>query len=230
MPAPSGFGQFCPIALASEVLTQKWTLLVLRELLAGSHRFSDIRRGVPRISSTLLKQRLQSLEAAQIVERRRGGQRGVFEYALTSAGADLRPVLSNIGEWGQRWARDIRPDDLDPGWLVWNIHRRLALPAMPPGRTVIEILFTDAPSRQRQFWLVKQENRVDVCLKPPGFESDIAVQTSVRVLAEVWRGIRSIRHEIAARRILLEGPPTLRRQFPGWLLLSVYAPIKRART
>jgi hypothetical protein len=138
-------------------------------------------------------------------------------------------VLTHIGEWGQRWARDIRPDDLDPGWLVWNIHRRLALPAMPPGRTVIEIFFTDAPARQRQFWLVKHEDRVDVCLKPPGFDTDLAVRTSVRVLAELWRGIRTIREEIAARRVVLEGSASLRRQFPSWLLLSVYAPIKRVR-
>lgn len=224
------FGQFCPVALASEVLTQKWMLLIIRELSAGSTRFSDIRRGVPRISATLLKQRLEALEYGGIVgRRRRPGMGDAYDYVLTEAGVELEPVLSKIGEWGQRWARDIQPEDLDPGWLVWNIHRRLDISAMPPGRTVIEIAFTDAPANHRNFWLVHEAGKVDVCLKFPGFDPDVIVRTSVRVLAEVWRGIRPIRPEIAAKRIRIEGNATLCRALPGWLLLSVYAPIKRRR-
>ncbi len=224
------FGQFCPVALASEVLTQRWMLLIIRELSAGSTRFSDIRRGVPRISATLLKQRLEGLGHAGIVERRRRpGTDDAYDYVLTEAGVELAPVLSTIGAWGQRWARDIQPEDLDPGWLVWNIHRRLDIAAMPPGRTVIEIAFTDAPTNQRNFWLVHKAGKVDVCLKLPGFDSDVIVRTSVRVLAEVWRGIRPIGAEIAAKRIRIEGNATLCRALPSWLLLSVYAPIKRRR-
>jgi len=229
MSAISTFGQFCPVALASEVLTQKWMLLIVRELLAGSTRFSDIRRGVPRISATLLKQRLQTLERAQLLERRASGTPGVYTYSVTAAGRDLKPVLTNIGEWGQRWARDICAEDLDPGWLVWNMHRRLAVETMPRGRVTIEIFFSDATATQRHFWLVKNDDGVDVCVKPPGFEVDLAVRTTVRVLAEAWRGIRNVRQEIAAGCIQLEGLSTLRRAFPGWLLLSVYAPIKRVR-
>lgn len=229
MPAKSTFGQFCPIALASEVLTQKWMLLIVRELLAGSTRFSDIRRGVPRISATLLKQRLQTLERGQIVERRAARMAGTHTYELTAAGRDLKPVLSNIGEWGQRWARDICADDLDPGWLVWNVHRRLRVEAMPGGRVNIEIFFSDATATQRYFWLVKNDDGVEVCVKPPGFEVDLTVRTSVRVLAEVWRGIRDLRQELAAGRIEVIGHSRLRRAFSGWLLLSVYAPIKRVR-
>ena len=225
-----GFGQFCPVALASEVLTQRWTLLVLRELMAGSSRFNDIRRGVPRISATLLKQRLQTLENAEIVARKRSAGSGdVLEYVLTPAGLELKLVLRQIGEWGQRWARDIRPEDLDPGWLVWNMRRRLDVAALPPGRTVIKLEFTDAPRNHRHFWLVNQDGEVEVCLKHPGFPDDLEVRTSLRVLAEAWRGIRSLRQEISAGRIRVEGKPALRRAFPGWLLLSVYAPIKRQR-
>lgn len=129
-----GFGQFCPVALASEVLTQRWTLLILRELMAGSNRFNDIRRGVPRISASLLKERLDTLENAQIVGTRVSRTNGVNEYFLTEAGRELQPVLVGIGEWGQRWARDIKPADFDPGWLVWNIRRRMNTAAMPRGQ------------------------------------------------------------------------------------------------
>jgi len=224
-----GFGQFCPLALASEVLTQRWALLILRELVAGSSRFSDIRRGVPRISATLLKQRLDALERAGVVERRQVKESATYQYTLTDVGRELKPVLTAIGEWGQRWARDIDPDDLDPGWLVWNIHRRLNTAAMPAGQTVIQIIFADAQANHRNFWLVHRQGKVDVCLKPPGFDVDVVVRTSVRVLAEVWRGIRLIKEEISAGRIRLEGKPALCRSLPGWLLLSVYAPIERQR-
>ena len=222
------YGQFCPVALASEVLAERWTLLVVRELLAGARRFNDIRRGVPRLSATLLKQRLQTLEHAGIVERRRG-ERSSREYELTEAGLALRSVVASIGAWGQRWSRDIKPKDLDPGWLVWAMHRRLNTAAMPPGRTVIEIEFTDAATNQRRFWLVHRDGKVDVCLKDPGFEVAVRVATRVRTLAEVWRGIRSLKDEMRARTLDVRASSEHRRAFPRWLLLSVYASIERAR-
>jgi DNA-binding HxlR family transcriptional regulator len=222
------YGQFCPVALASEVLAERWTFLVVRELLAGARRFNDIRRGVPRLSATLLKQRLQTLERAGIVERRGAGS-SPREYGLTAAGLALQPVVSSIGEWGQRWTRDIRPKDLDPGWLVWAMHRRLNTAAMPAGRTVIEIDFVDAPANQRRFWLVHRDGKVDVCVKDPGFDVTVRVATRVRTLAEVWRGLRSLKDELRARTLEIQGSSEHRRAFPRWLLLSIYAPIKRAR-
>ena len=225
---PGGFGQFCPLALASEVLTQKWMLLILRELAAGSVRFSDIRRGVPRISPSLLKARLDVLERAGVVERS-GDAADPPGYVLTEAGRELKPVLTAIGAWGQRWARDIGPEDLDPGWLVWNMRRRLDVAKMPPGRLVLQVTFTDTPASQRRFWLVRDGGDVEVCLKPPGFEVDVGLETSVRVLAEVWRGLRPLRPEIAGGRIRLTGAADLRRALPDWLMLSVYAPIARRR-
>ena len=223
------FGQFCPVALASEVLTQRWTLLIVRELLAGSSRFNDIRRGVLRISATLLKTRLETLERAEIVQRRDGPGSVAHEYFLTEAGKELRQVVGQIGEWGQRWARDIKPEDLDPGWLVWNIHRRLDTAQMPKGRTVIQIEFADAPRNHRYFWLVAMNDEVEVCLKPPGYAVDLVVRSTVRVMAEVWRGIRNLHKEMRAGSIQLEGKPALRSAFPKWLMLSVYAPIARRR-
>lgn len=221
------YGQFCPVALASEVLAERWTLLVVRELLAGARRFNDIRRGVPRLSGTLLKQRLLTLEHAGIVERKASETTRGPEYFLTEAGLSLRSVVTSIGEWGQRWARDIRPEDLDPGWLVWAMHRRLNTAVMPPGRTVIQIEFVDAPAKQRWFWLVHNDGNVDVCLKDPGYDMTVRVSTRVRTLAEVWRGLRSLKDELRAGRIHLDGASDCCRAFPQWLLLSVYAPIDR---
>jgi DNA-binding HxlR family transcriptional regulator len=222
------YGQFCPVALASEVLAERWTLLVVRELLAGARRFNDIRRGVPRVSATLLKQRLETLEHAGIVTRKTADEAGGPEYCLTESGQSLRAVLVSIGEWGQRWAREIRAEDLDPGWLVWAMHRRLNTQAMPPGRSVIEIEFLDVPAKQRRFWLVHCDGNVDVCLKDPGYDTTVRVSTRVRTLAEVWRGIRSMQEELKAGRIHLDGSSESCRAFPGWLLLSVFAKIARA--
>lgn len=221
------FGQFCPIALASEVLAQKWTLLIVRELNAGATRFNEIRRGVPRISATLLKQRLTQLQAAGVVVQRNMLADGPDEYVLTEAGTELKQVLSAIGNWGQRWAREIEHDDLDPGWLVWAMHRRIDTSKMPPGRTVIALHFTDAPSDRRLFWLVCNHPNVDVCVKPPGFDEDVKATTDIRTMAEVWRGIRPLQQSVAEGLIQISGPPTSKRALPSWLMLSVFAGAKR---
>ncbi|MBT6033056.1 MAG: helix-turn-helix transcriptional regulator [Kordiimonadaceae bacterium] len=223
----SAFGQFCPIALASEVLTQKWMLLIVRELNAGSRRFNDIRRGVPRISGTLLKQRLDQLELAGALIKKPLDNGAGDEYLLTDAGRELKIVLGAIGEWGQIWARDITPEDLDPGWLVWAMHRRIDTSQMPAGRTVLEIEFSDAPKTQRFFWLVCEEDSVDVCVKPPGFESDLIVKTEIKTLAEVWRGIRPLKTELTSGRIKLSGNENIKKQFPNWLLFSIFAKFKK---
>lgn len=225
----AAYGQFCPVALASETLAQRWMLLIVRELCAGSTSFSQIRRGVPGISASLLKERLDVLERSGVVRRPRTGSGRTPPYVLTAAGEDLRPLIAAIGAWGQRWARDIRDEDLDPGWLVWAMHRRLDTRVLPRGRTVIELDFTDVPARHRAFWLVCRDGAVDVCLRPPGFDSDLTVTTSVRTLAEVWRGLRNLGLEMRAGRVRLEGDAKLRRAFPDLLLLSAFASIERRR-
>jgi DNA-binding HxlR family transcriptional regulator len=225
----SQFGQFCPIALASEVLSQKWMFLVIRELNVGATRFNEIKRGVPRISASLLKTRLDQLEGSGIVERRPIASGGPEEYLLTEAGRELKQVLSAIGTWGQRWARDIEQEDLDPGWLVWAMHRRIDTQAMPEGRTVIAIQFTDAPSNHRAFWLVCDHPEVEVCLKPPGFDEDVRITTGVRTMAEVWRGIRPLQASIAEDALRIDCMAELRDQVPDWLMLSIFAGVKSAR-
>jgi DNA-binding HxlR family transcriptional regulator len=224
-----GYGQYCPLALAAELLCERWTLLVISRLLDGCEQFNQIHRGVPRISPSLLSQRLGELERAGLVTREPARKGMPRRYALTPAGRELEPIVMQVAVWGQRWSRDMTHDDLDPGFLVWSMSRRLDAARMPPGRTVLQFEFTGAPKDCRRFWLVNENGRIEMCLKHPGFEVDIFVESDLRLFVEAWRGIRNLRGEIAARRIRVVGPRALCRAFPDWLLLSQLAPYPRKR-
>src|SRR6185436_2508140 len=152
------YGQFCPVAMASEILGNRWTLVLLRELLAGSTRFNDLRRGVPRMSPALLSKRLKELEGAGIVERSKvTGESGVFEYRLTKSGRDLRAVVEAVGIWGQRWIEtEASLDNLDPNLLMWDMRRNLDPRPMPTRRSVIQVIFADLPASHRNWWLIVQ--------------------------------------------------------------------------
>lgn len=225
-----GYGQYCPLALAAELLCERWTMLVVSRLVDGCRRFNEIHRGVPRMSATLLTQRLEQLEHAGIVQRQRLPSGRGHEYLLTEAGRELDPIIMDLAIWGQRFARDMVSDDLDPAFLAWSMHTRLNTVAMPAGRTVMEFAFTGTPTEFRRFWLVHEGGAVDMCLKHPGFEVDIEVHANIRCFIEAWRGFRDLRHEIESGRIRVEGPTELRRAFPDWLSLSALAPYKRTRT
>jgi DNA-binding HxlR family transcriptional regulator len=226
-----GYGQFCPVAKAAEIVAERWTPLVLRELLCGSRRFGDLHRGVPLMSRTLLARRLEQLEDAGIVRseaRPRGRGR---EYHLTAAGEELRPLIESFGEWGQRWARaQVGRDDLDPGLLMWDIHRRLNLQALPPERVVVRFDFHGVAAAlrcPRTWWLVLERREVDLCLKDPGFPVDIVVSADLRALTRVWMGDVRLTETVRAGLIRLDGPPSLVRAFPTWLRLSVFAGVER---
>ncbi len=217
------YGQYCPLSLALEVLGERWTLLVVSRLIDGCRRFNEIHRGVPRMSASLLSQRLAQLEHAGLLERE--GK----EYLLTEAGRALEPIVMDLAVWGQHWARDMTTEDLDPGFLVWSMHTRLNTEAMPPGRTVMEFEFTGAPPDCRRFWLVNDDGVVEMCLKHPGYEVDLKVMSDLRRFIEAWRGLRSLRGEIAAGHIRVEGPSDKVRAFPDWLLLSMLSSYERRR-
>jgi DNA-binding HxlR family transcriptional regulator len=225
-----GYGQYCPLSLAVEVLGERWTILVVSRLIDGCRRFNDIHRGVPRMPASLLAQRLAQLEHVGLVERHPAPQGRGHEYLLTEAGRELEPIVMDLAVWGHRWARDMVTDDLDPGFLAWSMHRRLNTEAMPPGRTVIEFRFPDAAADVRRFWLVNTDGVVEMCLKHPGFDVDLEVEAPIRRFVEAWRGLRPLRREIAAGVVRLKGPSQLRRAFPDWLLLSELAPYPRCRT
>jgi DNA-binding HxlR family transcriptional regulator len=227
-----GYGQFCPVAKAAEIVAERWTPLVLRELVCGSHRFSDLHRGVPLMSRTLLVQRLAQLEDAGVVRsapRTKGRGR---EYFLTPAGEELRPVIEGLGEWGQRWARSqVSADDLDPGLLMWDIRRRVNIDRLPDRRVVVQFDFRAVPKivRRATFWLILEHRGVDVCLKHPGFEVDLVVDADLVALTKAWMGDVRLADAMRSGLVRVEGPTALVRAFPGWLALSGFADVERPR-
>lgn len=223
-----GYGQYCPLALASEVVTERWTPLVLRELMLGARRFNDVQRGVPRMSPSLLTRRLRTLERADIVERVRVGRR--TEYHLTDAGRALSPVIESLAAWGKRWLPATLSDDrADPDLVLWDMHRRLHAELLPDGRTVIRFVLVDRPEPLRRRWLVCDRSSVDVCVDDPGFEHDLDVESDSRTLIWVWFGDLPIERAIDEGRIELHGPRALREAFPTWLQLNLMAGVPRER-
>jgi DNA-binding HxlR family transcriptional regulator len=216
------YGQFCPIAQALEVLAERWTLLVVRELLMGSTRFSELQNGVPLMSRTLLSDRLRTLRDVGLVERHEG--RSGPEYSLTEAGRELQPILEGIGHWGKRHAnRGLPEEHIDPKLLMWDMQRRLRTENLPKERKVVLFRFSDARKGEARFWLCASETLVDLCLKNPGFDVDLTLDTDVRTLTEIWMGRREFRDCVRDKSVVLAGSRALQREFPGWLALSSFA-------
>ena len=220
-----GYGQYCPLAMASEIVAERWTPLVMRELLFGGHTFNDIVRGVPLMSRSLLSKRLRELERAGLVERLAAGTRGTPEYHLTEAGRELGPVMIQLAEWGLRWARrDLLPEHLDPRPLMWDIRRNINNDQLPPRRVVVNFVFGDAPrAGLRRTWLVLDRDDVDVCYKDPGYDVDLIVTTDIRTLIGVWLGDITWERAVRSSSASIDGPRELRRAFPTWLALSPVA-------
>ena len=221
----ASYGQYCPLALAAELLCRRWTILVVSRLIDGCTTFNEIHQGVPRISPSLLSTRLKELEHAGLVRHVKASGRS--RYELTAAGRDLAGIIDAMAVWGQHWARDMETEDLDPAFLAWSMHLRIDGTVMPPGRVVMQFEFTGASKHFKRFWLVSNDGEIDMCLKHPGFDTDLLVQADLRRFIETWRGFRDLRREIGASRIKLTGPLEFRRAFPDWLLLSGLAPFER---
>ncbi|MEM7277404.1 MAG: helix-turn-helix domain-containing protein [Pseudomonadota bacterium] len=225
-----GYGQYCPLALAAELLCKRWTLLVVSRLLDGCATFSEIQKGLPRISPSLLSQRLRELEHAELVLRLSDSQTSDrHHYQLTEAGQSLNDIVDQLAIWGQHWARDNEMDDLDIEFLAWSMSTRLNPENLPKGRTVMEFEFSGAHSEFQRFWLVHTDGETEMCVKHPGFDTDVLVQSDIRRFVETWRGFRDLRTEIAAGHIRLQGPKSSCRDFPNWLALSGLAPFERKK-
>jgi DNA-binding HxlR family transcriptional regulator len=224
-----GYGQFCPIALAAEVLAERWTPLVIRELLCGSVRFNDLQRGVPRMSSALLARRLKELQFAGIVERRRGTSG--FEYHMTAAGRELFPVVEHMGLWAQRWLRHDLVDtaNLDPDLLMWDIRRNVAnRPRPSEHRYVTEFQLSGVPVSRQRYWLVFAQGAVDLCYRNPGFEVDLFVGASLRALTQIWLGHTGLDQAVREGLLRLEGSRRDVTAFRSWFALSMFAAAGRA--
>lgn len=223
-----GYGQFCPIAKAAEVLGERWTHLVIRELGAGSDTFNDLRKGLPLMSPSLLSSRLKSLEHAGVVERNENSD-GV-RYKLTKAGVELVPIIFDLGTWGHRWVRsDLSQQDLDPSLLVWDIHRNINSGFFKGERTVIQIVFTEYTSKFRNWWLVIKDGDVDVCLKDQGYEVDLVISSDLKTLTAVWMGDSSIKKAIREKSVVLNGSSYLTNNIAVWLGTNYYADVKPAK-
>jgi len=221
----SRYHQFCPVAKAMELLDERWTLLVVRELVSGSQHFNELRRGLPRMSPTLLSRRLHQLSRAGVVERQTEGNE--VRYVLTQAGQELRPVVEALGAWGVRWIGEIGDDDLDPKLLLWDMHRHIDQEAVPDGRTVVRFRFPDVPSDLRDWWLVITRGEADVCDADPGYDVAVTVTGGLRSMVEIWRGDISWSEALRARAVEVQGPETMRRAVPGWFTLSEFAAVPR---
>lgn len=219
------YGGFCPIAKAVELLGDRWTLLIIRELLCNSHRFSELQQGLPGIPRSLLADRLRMLARAGAIDRREDGKR--VEYHLTQSGEELFEIVWGLGEWGQRWVNHtIDDDDVDPNLLMWDMHRRIHLDRLPPRRVVAQFDFRGV--HRGSYWLVLEQPEPSVCYHDPGFEVDLWIGVDTVTLHRVWVGHLSLGDAIRQGSITVEGMPDLVKAFPSWLALSMFAGIPAA--
>lgn len=222
------YGQYCPVALGSEVIADRWTPLILREMVLGSTRFNDIERGLPGISRTLLQQRLLHLERKGVAERRPASAGHGSEYHLTPAGQELESVIMALGEWTVRWLfAEPEPADADPTTLTWWMHRRVAYEALPDRRVTIEFDYRGAAATH--IWLVLDRGEPSVCLKHPGFDTDVLVTTDALSMLRVFSGITPLQQALADGTVALAGPPALTRRFGDWFSWSPFVETVRER-
>ncbi len=224
----TGYGQFCPVSKATEVIGERWTLLILRELLLGTCRFNDFQRSLSRISPTILTKRLKHLEERGIIVRKRlSGQRG-YEYRLTAAGKELQPLLEHLALWGMRWARgQMSDDELDVELLMWDIHRRILTESLPDGETVFCFSFNDL-DKYKTWWLVVDGDEVDLCTENPGKDVDLYVSTELRTMVEIWEGDADLKAALREDRVSAIGDRRLIRSMPDWFGLCAYADVRPA--
>ena len=222
-----GYGQFCPIAKACEALGERWTLLLIRELLCGSHRYNDFKRGLPLISPTVLSQRLKALQQRGLVERKRSNDQKSWEYHLTQAGVELESIVMDLGKWGARWVRSqMSTDDMSVELLMWDMRRTIDTSALPQGRTVLQFEFTDLKKSYRNWWMIIENNEIDLCVDDPGFDADVSFNSDLKTMTELWVGDTSLAKAQAGGRLRISGATRLTRNISKWLVFSAFAGIK----
>ena len=222
------YGQFCPVAKATEIVGERWTLLIVRELMLGTCRFNDFQRALSRISPTLLNQRLKSLEARGIVIKKKKPGRQGYEYRLSASGKELAPLVETLAIWGMRWARgQMTDEELDVEFLMWDLQRRLQTEHLPGGETVICFIFAEL-GNLKNWWMVVNEDNVDLCTQDPGKDVDIYIESTVRALAEVWKGDVPLKRAIADAKIKTHGVRALERSISKWLGLCLYKDVRPA--
>ncbi len=223
------YGQFCPIAKAAELFCERWTALVIRNIAAGAHRYSDIQRGVPHMSSTLLSKRLKMLEAEGVITRRRADKGSHWRYELTPAGAEFVPLVGALGTWGARWTRrDLQDGELDLGLLIWGLEHCVNPQVYAPGRTTVHIDFTDQPRHKAEYWFVNDDGTLDLCVKDPGFETDLFLSGTLQNITHLYRGDIPVATALGDGRLEALGPKPMIRKLKDWFNFGPLADIPPA--
>ncbi|MGH1565465.1 winged helix-turn-helix transcriptional regulator [Mumia sp. DW29H23] len=219
------YHQFCPVAKAMELLDERWTLLLVRELVIGSQHFNDLRRGLPRMSPTLLSKRLGQLVRAGIVDKQVDGND--VRYVLTPAGEELRVVVESVGMWGVRWIGNLGDEDLDPKLLMWDMHRNIDHTAVDQPPEVVSFVFDDVRGAARRWWIVIERDDADVCDVDPERPVSVTVTSGLRTLTEIWRGDTTWAQALRTGAVRLDGPSALRRAVPAWFPPTDFARVVR---
>jgi DNA-binding HxlR family transcriptional regulator len=223
------YGQFCPVAKASDIIGERWTVLILRELFLGTKRYNEFLRGLSRISPTLLSKRLKTLEEKGLLVRKRPAGQKNHEYYLTACGRELEPLIEHLAVWGMRWARgQLADSELDVEFLMRDLQRRLQTGRLPDGETVLCFTFGEL-EKHKTWWMVACDGEVDLCTENPGKEVDLYINAGVRDLVEVWRGDLGLKKALREKRIRTHGNTHLARTMPDWLGICLYADVKPAQ-
>ena len=213
------YGQFCPLAQATQLLCERWTLIIVRELIAGSTRFGELQKGAPLLSPTLLSTRLKLLVKAGVIKLH-GGKTNPT-YHLTRAGQELRPIIELLGAWGHHWARsNLNDGDLDAGLLMWDMRRSVDSKVFPDRRIVVQFEYPDAPEGARDWWLVSENGEIDLCLNDPGYDVDIVIRCSLKTMTEIWTCQRSFNDAVKRRTVDVKGDSRLADRLQDWLRSS----------
>lgn len=224
------YGQFCPTAKAAELFCERWTPLILRDLISGSSRFSELQRGLPLASPTVLSRRLKELEAEGVIERRRSASGRSWTYHLTQAGKEFEPIVHGLAVWGQRWSRrELADHEVDLGLFIWAMQKSVRPEAFGPRRTVVKLDLSDQPPKKRDWWFVNEGGAVDLCLDDPGLEIDLHLSASLRDMIYIRRGDMSLRRALDCGRLKAHGTAQATRALPHWLALSPVAHIRSMR-
>ena len=224
----SSSGSLCPAVKAADIIGDRWVLLILREFLLGATRYKNFQSALPRISPTVLSNRLKQMEANGLIIKKAGtGQ--TTEYHLTRCGRELAPLIDQMTKWGLRWARRrIRDEDLDAGTFMWDFHRSLKVDELPDGETVISVTLSDVQTYGR-WWLIASSQDVDLCTDDPGKDVDLYLHTKLADLAEVWMGDVAVREAISCDNMKATGSAHLMRTISSWFPQSRYSNIRPKR-
>ncbi|NNF80796.1 MAG: helix-turn-helix transcriptional regulator [Rhizobiales bacterium] len=221
------YGQFCPVAKAAELFCERWTPLIVRDLAFGASRFSELQRGVPLMSPTLLSRRLKQLEAEGVVERRRSDTGKSWTYHLTTAGVEFVPLVETLGVWGQRWSRrQLAEAEIDLGLLLWTLERSVKANAFGKERAVIHLHFSDQSSGKDRWWFVNYMDKCELCLEDPGYEVDLYLTCSLPDMIYLVRGDLTLAAAMNTDRLDVMGITQMKKKLADWLNLSSLAQIK----